>query len=77
MKLSAIFLHESVLSPDEEVSLTAQKEYGKLVNKFYSENQSMIAPQQYEGAKNDITYFIVLIELTIEHYRQKDQEKGL
>jgi hypothetical protein len=40
------------------------------------ENLDMMAPQQYEAAKKDVWYFLVLIEMAIGFYGAGDHDLG-
>jgi len=45
-------------------------EYLQLVDRFYEENKSYLAPQQYEAAKKDFEYFMRLIERAVEYHKE-------
>jgi len=45
--------------------------YEDLVDRFYRENEEMMAPQQYEAAKKDFEYFLRLLELAIAFVRDR------
>lgn len=49
----------------------AQEAYRELLDGFYEEYGDLMAPQQYEAAKKDPDYFIVLIQLA--DYYQKSR----
>jgi hypothetical protein len=40
------------------------------MDRFYEENEHLIAPQQYEAAKKDFAYFMRLIELAREYRKE-------
>ncbi|MDQ5988295.1 MAG: hypothetical protein CSYNP_04055 [Syntrophus sp. SKADARSKE-3] len=42
-------------------------EYEALVDRFFSEYEEMITPQQYEAAKQDFEYFVTILTLTEAH----------
>jgi len=44
-------------------------EYLQLVDRFYENNKYDLAPQQYEAAKTDFEYFMVLAELSAEYHK--------
>lgn len=67
IKESALFLIDSLVSENAFAALSARMQFGFLVDRFYQENKDFIAPQQYEAAKRDFEYFLVLVELAIEH----------
>ena len=53
---------ERVGSDGENVEV-AHEAYQELLDGFYEEHGDMVTPQQYELAKNDPDYFLVLIQL--------------
>ena len=56
------------MGADIESIKAAEKELHQLVDRFYRENEDMIAPQQYEAAKRDFEYFMRLVELAIAYH---------
>ncbi len=44
--------------------------YSQLVDRFYEENEYLMAPQQYEAAKKDFEYLIRLLELAEEYHKE-------
>jgi len=64
-------LQKELTGSDTEKIKIAQEAYRELLDGFYEEYQDMIAPQQYEAAKDDPDYFLVLIQLAYH-----DQEYG-
>jgi len=67
IKEAALFLLRSIFSEDAAESLSAQTEISHLVDRFYEENEDIVAFQQCEVAKNDVEYLLVLVELAIVH----------
>jgi hypothetical protein len=55
----------------EKVKVT-QEAYQELLDGFYEEYQDTMAPQQYETAKDDPDYFLVLIKLACYHEEQEN-----
>ena len=49
----------------------AKANYEDLVDRFYQENEEMMAPQQYEAAKKDVEYFLRLLALAMAYYREE------
>ena len=70
IKQEAINIYQRLQSPDAEEVKEAMGEYLQLVDRFYEENEYLMAPEQYETAKEDFEYFIMLIELA-EAYRKE------
>lgn len=60
---------------DEKGIEKAKATYEDLVDRFYQENEEMMAPQQYEAAKKDIEYFMQLVDLAY-HYFEDMEGKG-
>jgi hypothetical protein len=46
----------------------------QLVDRFYRENEEMIALQQYETAKKDFEYFMRVVDLAMAYYRDAVDE---
>ena len=70
MKQEVLSIHKKWQSPDAEEVKAAMGEYLQLVDRFYEENKSYLAPQQYETAKKDFEYFMRLIELAEEYHKE-------
>lgn len=64
-------LQKELAGSDPDKFSDAQEAYRELLDDFYEEYQDMMAPQQYEAAKKDPDYFIVLIQLA--YYYQKSR----
>jgi hypothetical protein len=64
---SVLFLIDSLGSENAFEVLSARTQLGFLVDRFYDENKDFMAPEQYEAAKRDFEYFLVLVDLEIEH----------
>ena len=64
------------MNSDAEEFSSAMKEYEQLVDRFYQENMSYVASQQYKAAKNDFEYFMRLVELSLTYHGHKINKKG-
>ncbi len=64
-------LKKEMAGSDVEKVKVGQETYQELLDGFYDEYQDMIAPQQYEAAKGDPDYFLVLIQLALYHEEQE------
>jgi len=69
MKQEALTIFKKLQSPGTEEVKAAMGEYLQLVDRFYAENEHLMAPQQYETAKMDFEYFMRLIELAEEIHK--------
>ena len=72
IKLQALRIEPYLEGGDEKAKAT----YGNLVDRFYQENEEMMAPQQYEAAKKDFEYFMRLVELALAYYQGGEVERG-
>jgi len=66
-RLKALRIEPYLEGHDEK----SKETYWDLVDRFYRENEEMMAPQQYRAAKDDPDYFLVLIQLA---YHDQDQK---
>ena len=67
MKQKAHSIYTKLESPNAKEVKAAMGEYLQLVDQFYEDNKSYLAPQQYETAKKDFEYFMALIEMAIAY----------
>ena len=65
-----------LMASDINVVRVAEKDLEQLLERFYNENLDMIVPQQYEAAKKDFGYFLVLIEMAVGYYNQEGYDIG-
>lgn len=68
--VTILSIQKELSGSDPEKVKVAQEAYRELLDGFYEEYQDMLAPQQYEGAKDDPDYFIALIQLAYYHEDQ-------
>jgi len=64
------------ISDDAEALRTFQIAHEQLLNKFYEENEDLIAIQQYKAAKQDYEYFMRLVDLAFHYYLDGRQGSG-
>ena len=70
----ALDLQDSLEHKDIGVVRAAERDLQKLVDRFYHENQDLMAPGQYEAAKKDFEYFTTLVEMALVHYMPEADE---
>jgi hypothetical protein len=68
IKDTAVRLQETLMGSDIESIRIAKEAFQQLVDRFYQENEDMIAPRQYEDAKKDFEYFMRSVDLAY-HYQ--------
>jgi hypothetical protein len=66
--LLELMMVQETIADDDEAIRAIQKPYQRLVDRFYYENQDMLAYQQYQASKNDPEYFMQLVILALHHY---------
>ena len=71
MKQEALSIYKKLQSPDQEEVKAAMGEYLQLVDRFYEDNEHLMAPRQYEAAKTDFEYFMRLIALAVEYRKEE------
>jgi hypothetical protein len=72
IRKETIDVQTKLMSSDVEEVKAAMKEYEQLVDWFCNESGDFMAPQQYEAAKQDLEYFISLIDLAEAYHKEKD-----
>jgi hypothetical protein len=69
IKMAALFLQKNLMGRNPETVRSAENELARLVDRFYDENRDLVSPDQYQAARNDYDYFMILVEMAIEHYK--------
>ncbi|MFA5181396.1 MAG: hypothetical protein WC405_08760 [Syntrophales bacterium] len=65
-----------LIGDDVEALRTFQIAHEQLLNRFYEENEDLIAIQQYKAAKKDYEYFMQLVDLAYHYYSDVVKEAG-
>ncbi len=68
-------LKKELEGADEERVEAAQEAYEELLDDFYDEYQDMLISEQYEAAKADPDYLLMLIQLA-HHYQSQGAGDG-
>lgn len=69
-------LQYDLIGDDVEALRTFQIAHEQLLNRFYDENEDLIAIQQYKAAKKDFEYFMQLVDLAYHHHHKEQVEEG-
>ena len=69
-------LKKELAESDMEKVKVAQEAYQELLDGFHEEYKEMMARQQFEKAKNDPDYFLVLIQLAYHYQNQIVDNEG-
>lgn len=70
IKMAALFLQKNLMGRKPEAVRSAENELARLVDRFYDENRELVSADQYRTACNDYDYFMILLEVAVEHYKQ-------
>ena len=76
MRRLALDIQVRLMDSDINVVSGAERDLEQLLERFYDENQDMMARQQFEAAKKDFGYFQVLIEMAIGYYNREGYDTG-
>jgi hypothetical protein len=76
IKDTAVKLLGTPMGSDIESIKTAEEAFHQLVDRFYQENEEMMAPRQCEGAKRDFEYFMRLIDLALAYFTDDMETSG-
>lgn len=68
IRRQALDIQVRLMDSDIHVVRVAEKDLDQLLEWFYDENQDMVPPEQYNAARNDLGYFLILIEMAISYY---------
>jgi hypothetical protein len=71
IKHAALYIESELVGPDFERVKAAEEEWMSLVEQFYEDNRQLTTPRQYQTARIQFEYFLVLLEMTIDHYRRE------
>ena len=74
IKYEALYLHERLLGGTPAAYPELERQFEGLVARFYGENGETITPRQYQTARDNYEYFIVLIELVLNKYREQGEK---
>jgi hypothetical protein len=76
MKLTALSIREKLDSLNPADVQNAMNEYAALVDRFYQNNEYLMAAQQCAAAKKDFEYFMRLVDLATAYYPREEIERG-
>lgn len=74
-RITAIFLHNSLSSPNVGEVVVAQAELDSLIDGFQSLYSEFVTDEEIKTARTDIEYFLKLIDSTARKCRTKSEEK--
>ena len=79
--VTILSIQKELAGSDTEKVKVTQEVYQELLDGFYEEYQDIMAPRQYELAKDDPDYFIALIQLAYYYQGQaiidSEEERSL
>lgn len=71
IRISAIFLHSGLSSTNIGEVVLAQAEIDGLIDTFQAEYADYVSGDQIEAARQDIEFFLKLIDSTARQFRKK------
>lgn len=71
IKHAALYIEPQLMGNDFERVKAAEEEWMSLVDQLYEDNRQIITPRQYQAARTQFEYFLVLLEMTIDHHRRE------
>ncbi|MFA6411047.1 MAG: hypothetical protein WCW53_00015 [Syntrophales bacterium] len=69
-------LQYDLIGDNPEALRTFQIAHEQLLNRFFEENEDLIAISQYKAAKQDYEYFMRLVDLAYHYHKDKRQGAG-
>lgn len=75
IRITAIFLHSSLSSPNIGEVIVAQAELDSLLDEFHVSYAEFVTPDEIDNARKDIEFFLKLIDSTARQCRKKLAEK--
>lgn len=69
IRLAALYLQERLMQGGDEGFLEARQKYQGLVERFRQDHPDAVTERQYKNAMEDLEYFLILVEGTINGYR--------
>jgi len=71
IKHAALYVEPELIGADFERVKAAEEEWMSLVDQLYEDNRQLITPRQYQTARIQFEYFLILLEMTIDHCRRE------
>jgi hypothetical protein len=76
IKQAALYVEPQLIGSDFDRVRAAEEEWLRLVDQLYEGNGHIITERQYQAARTQFEYFMVLLEMTIDHYRREAREES-
>jgi hypothetical protein len=73
LKHAALFVEHQLIGTNFDRVRAAEEQWMSLVDQLYEDNGHIITQRQYQAARTQFEYFVVLLEMTINHYRREAQ----
>jgi len=71
IKYEALYFHKRLLGGEPAACPEMERQFEDLAARLYREYGELIAARQYQTAGNNYEYFMVLIELVLNIYREQ------
>jgi hypothetical protein len=76
IKQAALYVEPRLIGSDFDRVQAAEEEWLCLVDQLYEGNGQIITERQYQAARTQFEYFMVLLEMTIDHHRREAREES-
>jgi hypothetical protein len=70
MKYEGLYIESQFINGPPERFAEIDKAFENLVDRFYRENDHLVTGRQYETARGNLDYFMILVEQTLAHYKE-------
>ena len=75
IKRAALYVEPQLMGSDFDRVRAAEEEWLRLVDQLYEGYGHIITERQHQAARTQFEYFMVLLEMTIDHYRREAREE--
>lgn len=76
IKQAALYVEPQLMGSDFDRVRAAEEEWLSLVDQLYEGNGHIITERQYQAARTQFEYFMVLLEMTIAHHLREAREES-
>jgi len=71
MKYEAAYLESELISGSPKRFPEIEKAFEALIDRFYQENNDRVTDRQYKTARDNLDYFMILVEQALAHYKEE------
>jgi len=71
IKYEALYLEQRLIDGMPAGFPKIEQAFSDLIDRFYGEGDGLITAGQYEAARSNWDYFIILVDLALAHYKEE------